>query len=466
MAKKKTNEEFVQEVFKKVGTEYTPLTEYVGALKYVKMRHNCKDCNNYEWPVAPAQFIYGGTRCPVCSERNRVKKRTKTQEEFIQEVYDLVKDEYTVLGTYTKSTDPILMRHNVCGREYEVESNSFLHGARCKVCKAKESHKKQTKSHEKFCKEVYDLVGCEYDVIEHYINSITPILVKHNTCGNIYPVVPQKFLLGRRCPECSRIQSTVKRTKTQEQFEKEVFEKVGNEYSVLGEYTNTDTHIQMRHNCSDCNNHEYPVTPAKFLNGTRCPECFGTTLKTTKEFKQEVYNLVQDEYTVLGEYINSKTYVKMRHNKCNHEYNVKPSNFTCNGNRCPECNESKGEREVDRILTNKNVVHDSQYSFPDLLGLKGGLLAFDVPVFHDVEKKQLWFLIEYDGEFHYEPIMGKKKFKTQQIHDKRKDEYCLAHSIPLLRIPYWEFDNIESIINNFIKELSNSQQDSSFLIAK
>ena len=386
--------------------------------------------------------------------------KKKTHEGYIKEVYDFCGDEYCVLGRYTGNTNKILIRHNICNHEWSPTPNNFPKRTRCPECFG--SEKKTT---EQFKQEVYNLVGNEYEILGEYINNHTNIQIRHVLCKKEYDVKPNKFLNGRRCPDCMKISSTKKRTKTQEQYKKEVFEKVGDEYSVLGEYTNADTHIQMRHNCSDCNNHEYPVTPAKFLNGTRCPECFGTTLKTTKEFKQEVYNLVQDEYTVLGEYINSKTYVKMRHNKCNHEYNVKPSNFTCNGNRCPECNESKGEREVDRILTNKNVVHDSQYSFPDLLGLKGGLLAFDVPVFHDVEKKQLWFLIEYDGEFHYEPIMGKKKFKTQKIHDKRKDEYCETHNIPLLRIPYWKFDNIESIINNFIQELS-TKQDSSFLIAK
>ena len=33
--------------------------------------------------------------------------------------------------------------------------------------------------------------------------------------------------------------------------------------------------------------------------------------KTTKEFKQEVYDLTNDEYTVIGEYINSKTKINI-----------------------------------------------------------------------------------------------------------------------------------------------------------
>ena len=59
--------------------------------------------------------------------------------------------------------------------------------------------------------------------------------------------------------------------------------------------------------------------------------------KTTREFKQEVYNLVGNEYSVLGEYITNKTKIKMRHNKCGYEYEVTPNSFLSTGNRCREC---------------------------------------------------------------------------------------------------------------------------------
>lgn len=38
--------------------------------------------------------------------------------------------------------------------------------------------------------------------------------------------------------------------------------------------------------------------------------------RTTEEFKKLVYDLVGDEYTVLGEYTTTLTKIQMRHNKC------------------------------------------------------------------------------------------------------------------------------------------------------
>ena len=74
-------------------------------------------------------------------------------------------------------------------------------------------------------------------------------------------------------------------------------------------------------------------------------------------------------------------------------------------------------------------------------------LRFDFAVFYDVEKTKLAFMYEYDGEYHYLPIEGKKKLKYQQKLDNIKNQYCQQNNIPLLRIPYWEFDNIKQILS-------------------
>lgn len=54
-------------------------------------------------------------------------------------------------------------------------------------------------------------------------------------------------------------------------------------------------------------------------------------------------------------------------------------------------------------------------------------------------------LIEFDGEQHYietRGYMAKEALKERQHRDKVKNDYALSHNIPLVRIPYWERDNI------------------------
>lgn len=57
---------------------------------------------------------------------------------------------------------------------------------------------------------------------------------------------------------------------------------------------------------------------------------------------------------------------------------------------------------------------------------------------------------------HYEPVrfgsisldQAKNNFKIQQIYDNFKRDYAKLHNIQLLEIPYWDFDNIEQILES------------------
>lgn len=70
--------------------------------------------------------------------------------------------------------------------------------------------------------------------------------------------------------------------------------------------------------------------------------------------------------------------------------------------------------------------------------------------------------IEYDGEQHYKPVRyhtqsddeAEQNFKRTQKHDKIKNLYCEDNHINLLRIPYWEKENINEIISNYLQRLN------------
>ena len=53
-------------------------------------------------------------------------------------------------------------------------------------------------------------------------------------------------------------------------------------------------------------------------------------------------------------------------------------------------------------------------------------------------------VIEYQGEWHYFDF--KNNLKTQQIRDQIKRDYCKSHNITEIEIPYWDFSNIETIL--------------------
>ena len=117
------------------------------------------------------------------------------------------------------------------------------------------------------------------------------------------------------------------------------------------------------------------------------------------------------------------------------------------GTWCPECSKSKGEIKI-KIWLNYNgimYIHDEPY-FKDLLSDKGNPLRPDF-ILPDYK---IW--IEYDGEFHYKETSIKNNLEKQKYHDKSKDEYAKKHGWKLIRIPYWEFDNIENILEKEVKK--------------
>ena len=59
--------------------------------------------------------------------------------------------------------------------------------------------------------------------------------------------------------------------------------------------------------------------------------------------------------------------------------------------------------------------------------------------------------IEYQGQQHYTPIevfKGESGFELRQKHDEMKRNFCIKNNIKLIEIPYWEYNNIEKILNN------------------
>jgi hypothetical protein len=124
------------------------------------------------------------------------------------------------------------------------------------------------------------------------------------------------------------------------------------------------------------------------------------------------------------------------------------SSNTCDF-RCPECQYSKGENKISEYLLQLNIDYISQKEFDGLIGLGNGNLSYDFYL------PQYNLLIEAQGVQHEKPVDFKGKGKKyaeqdllkQQEHDRRKREYAKRNNIRLLEIWYWDFDNIEEILN-------------------
>lgn len=431
MSKRRTTEQFKNEVHELVGDEYIVLGTYKSVHTKILIKHEL--CNT-TYEVEPNSFLHG-RRCPKCF--GTPKKNT---EQFKNEMYELVNNEYEVIGNYVNSVTKILVKHNLCGNKYYVRPDDFLHGERCPLCSNKRSHDMLRKTDDEFKLEVYQLVKNEYSVLGKYVNTNSKILIEHNKCGYKWKITPKNFLNGNRCPACS---GNIK--KTTNQFKKEAFELVGNEYSVIGEYKNAFGKITFRHN--KCG-HIFKMAPAYFLKGQRCPKCFGTPKKTIDEYKKEVFELYKGEYTILdNKYNGNKFKLKTKHVKCGNVFYISP-NSLLRGTGCPKCAASKGEKKIRKYLIKNHVDFTEQFRIKEC---KDKLpLPFDFAIF---SQGKLIFLCEYQGEQHYIPMRfsnANKKFKKTILHDKIKENYCKKNNIKLVKIPYTRFNKIEDILSILI----------------
>lgn len=376
-----------------------------------------------------------------------VYNKRKTHEEFVKEVFNLVGNEYEILDIYKNSNTKLQFKHKKCGNIILISPNNFLNSStRCFICAGKSRKNKLKKSNETFYNEIINIFGLEYKLLSDYINNKTKIKIKHN-CGYEWFVNPKDFLKSKGCPKCN---SYYKRTAQEFKTEIELLTK--GEYLVLGNYINFRTKVLMRHCLCGW---EWKVDPRNFLNGTRCPKCKHKIPYTTISFKKKVFDLVGSEYVVLGEYLNGKKKLLMRHNKCSSEWEVTPESFL-GGSRCPNCKHSKGEEKIIQFLLNNSIKTKPQYRFENCRNKY--TLPFDFAILDD-NTNNVICLIEYDGEFHFEPARFSKdkdkmlkKFKQTQQHDQIKNKYCEDNNIPLLRIPYWEFNNIENILKDVLNK--------------
>lgn len=297
------------------------------------------------------------------------------------------------------------------------------------------------KTNEEFLNELYKL---RKDVlpIEKYKSGREKMLCKCLKCNNEWYITPSKLLKGSGCPSCANKIRCKGRFKLSEE---DFLDKIDNyNLELIGNYNGL--HCSTTFKCNKCG-YIFNTTPRYILKGTKCRSCYIKSItKTHSQFMNEIKE-INPNILILDTYKNSSTYIKYKCTICGNVHRSLPDNLL-RGYGCPSCAASKGEKKCKKYLQDHNLNFISQYEFNDLIGINGGKLRFDFGV---IDKNNKLQLIEYDGIFHYEQQYDNDGYETLKIHDKLKNEYCKLHKIKLLRIPYYDFDKIEELLDKTFK---------------
>ncbi len=110
------------------------------------------------------------------------------------------------------------------------------------------------------------------------------------------------------------------------------------------------------------------------------------------------------------------------------------------------CLKSIGESNINFLLTKAHIEYITQYC----VTIDGEKRYYDFALMYDNEPYRF---IEFDGVQHFGRVSGwftEERRNQLEKSDKEKNKYALLHNIPLIRIPYWERDNItiDMILSN------------------
>lgn len=222
----------------------------------------------------------------------------------------------------------------------------------------------------------------------------------------------------------------------------EQMKKVAPQIVISDTYQTTKTKIKCT--CTVCG-HNWKAKPAHLLDGHGCPRCKAIKtgercVKTHEQFINELENLNPD-IEILEDYKTAIIKIKCQCKKDGFVWSTKPYSLL-HGHGCPKCSESKGERQVSRILDELNLTYLREHRFKNCKYKYRLSFDFFLPEYN--------CCIEYDGIQHFEPIAkfgGLKGLKSNQKRDKIKNTYCRENNINLIRIPYTE-ENIEAFLMN------------------
>lgn len=370
---------------------------------------------------------------------------------FDQRDYELVSKEYIDCET---PLEYICNKHRNEGVQ-DIDFSHFKRGQGCRFCGKENKRNGREKLLEEYgAKELTESKDMEFIKITRensklYIYYICP---RHRDVG-----IQRTTLEGMRrmkigCTYC------IGRHKTTEYFCREVFD-ISPNIKIKGEYIDAKTPIKCE--CLIDGTIWFP-TPNALLNGQGCPECgrIASNKNSTKTNEEFVYQLsIVNPYIIpLQEYIQAKIPIWVMCKKCGHKWQMTPDQLL-HGGCCQKCFATNNEKKLGDILINWGCIVERQKKYDNCRD--------QLPLPFDIYLPEYNILIEYDGEQHYRPVnfggIGDEEaienLKKTQYHDTIKNEYCRQNNIPLIRVPYWEKNNLEEFIFIQLKEYINTLQD-------
>lgn len=273
-------------------------------------------------------------------------------------------------------------------------------------------------------------------------------------CNKEYDACFVTLMDGRKiiskdcCPNCSGKKSSevsrMKRAKKYIGLAQDVCDKNG--YILM---TTVEEYVDVKMDVEFiCHKHGIQTMMLdNFIRGHKCKPCSyeerGNNLRHDIQYVKEYIENVNGNKLINPEDYEGTLIQNLNIQcSCGNVFTTSFTNYSRhNVNTCFSCSckESLGEQRIRKFLESINVCFEQEKRFDDCRDVKPLPFDFYIP------KNNL--IIEFDGKHHFEET-GFGNHESTKRHDKIKNQYCNDNGIDLLRIPYWNGNDIEKIISD------------------
>lgn len=266
-----------------------------------------------------------------------------------------------------------------------------------------------------------------------YINARIKVIIICPVHGE-FTQTPDNHTQGAGCPKCMA-------DKLSRDRKRDVSEFIQRSHQVHNHKYEYDKFIYVNSftkGVITCDTHgDFEQTPASHLKGAGCYHCGVITIKnksrsTNEEFIKKAVNLHNGRYGYTKFiYINAAT--KGIIDCEEHGEFTQTPNSHLNGNGCPRCRESKGEKIIASILEDNNIPFVREYKLP------GTTYRFK----YDFYLPEYHLLIEFHGEQHYMSVKwfnGEEGLRKTKFRDAFKKELAKLANIPVI---YFNFNHLK-----------------------
>ena len=286
--------------------------------------------------------------------------------------------------------------------------------------------------------------GENYSIIYAGRNSSEKTSLKCLDCGRRIIVNTGELFRARRKHICAKCHYKRKDTQRNEKIIRERLKDCATDINFYMQNRNGIRHSMITFTCKHCGRINTKEVANFLRQQYNCNYCEGRKeSKDTDSFLKELQEKCGNKFTLLTEYVNAKTSVKIKCNNCGFIREVKPPAILASG-FCPKCEKknSLGEKKITQYLDKNNIHFIPQMYFSNW---EIGLHYFDfyIPSFN--------LVLEFHGKQHYEfnSFFHKdlEDFRYRQNKDLLKKESALKKGLNYASINYSLINDLDTILN-------------------